>query len=113
MNTAEKTAGNTPSRFRSVLSGFVTGVAGLAYAYLIWNAIAFLISVAPFGLQAMDWVALLFAAVLPALVFTAAIVLARRRSLWQYAIVLLAGLGLAAVFWLNVLSYMMRSIALS
>ncbi|WP_245958697.1 hypothetical protein [Microbacterium bovistercoris] len=113
MSVAENAVDPAPSRLRSALTGFITGLAGLAYAYLIWNAIAFLIGVAPFGLQAMDWVALLFAAVLPALVFTAAIVLARRRPLWQFIIALLAGLGLSAVFWLNVLSYMMRSIAMA
>ncbi|MFE6995001.1 hypothetical protein ACFVAE_03520 [Microbacterium sp. NPDC057659] len=112
MTAADNSVEPAPSRFRSALSGFITGLAGLAYAYLVWNAIAFLIGVAPLGLAAMDWVALLFAAVLPALVFTAAIVLARRRTLWQYVIVLLAGVGLSAVFWLNVLSYMMRSIAM-
>lgn len=109
MTAAVNTA---PSQRRSAWFWMASVVAGLAYAFLVWSAVAFLLQVAPIGIDVGSWAILLFAVVLPAFVFIAAVSIARSRPLWQYVFALLAGLGLSAVFWLNVLSYMLRSIAL-
>lgn len=93
-----------PSRLRSAAGGLLTGVAGLCYAYLVWNAVAYLISMSGVGLSGYGWFVLLFAAALPMIVFAAALALGRRRPIWEFGLVLLAGLGLSAVFWLDVLS---------
>lgn len=83
----------------------VTGLAGLFYAYAVWNAIAHLISMAQSGLTAVGWATLGFGVVLPAIVFAFAVAIGRRRRLGEYALVLLAGLSLVAVFWLNLIGY--------
>lgn len=88
----------------------VLGVTGLFYAYAIWNAIAYLIPLAPLGPSAMTWVALILAAVLPALVYAIAIAITRRRNIGVLAIVLLAGLGVVAVFWLDVVGYSIKAL---
>ena len=89
----------------------VAGVFGLFYAYAIWTAVAFLWSQATGveGLNGAGWGVLLFAVVFPIVVFVAGIVLARRRRTTHLAVVLLVGLGLVAVFWLNILSYAITS----
>jgi hypothetical protein len=80
------------------------GLAGLFYAYGVWNAIAYLITLAQLGLNAYGWFVLIFSVLFPVLVFVAAYALARRRTLVEFALVLVAGLGLVAVFWMNVVS---------
>jgi hypothetical protein len=89
----------------------VAGVFGLFYAYAVWSAIGFLIAQATSGsgLNGAGWAVLLFAVVFPIVVFVAGTALSRRRALWQFALILLAGLGLVAVFWLNVLAYAFTS----
>ncbi|MDQ4212513.1 hypothetical protein [Microbacterium capsulatum] len=86
------------------------GVAGLLYAYAIWNAIAYLIPLAGLAISATTWVALILAIVLPAAVYAIAVAITRRRSIAVLAIVLLAGLGLVAVFWLDVVGYSIRTL---
>ncbi|MFJ4224897.1 hypothetical protein [Microbacterium sp. NPDC089695] len=87
------------------ISGLVLGLAGLFYAYAIWNAIAHLITMARSGLDTAGWVALVFGVVFPAIVFVFAYLIGRRRRVGELAITLLAGLGLVAVFWLSLLAY--------
>ncbi|WP_334147536.1 hypothetical protein [Microbacterium sp.] len=87
------------------LTGVVLGLAGLFYAYAVWNAVAHLIGFAQSGLTGIGWVTLLFGVIFPALVFAFAYVIGRRRSIGELALVLLAGLGVAAVFWLSLLGY--------
>ena len=48
---------------------------------------------------------ILLAALFPLIAFGVAFALGWRRSWWELALVLLAGLGLVAVFWLNVVAY--------
>ena len=81
------------------------GASGLLYAYAIWNAIAYMIPLVGLAVGATTWVALILAIILPAVVYAAAIALTRRRGLGTVALVLLAGLGLVAVFWLDVVGY--------
>lgn len=88
------------------LVGLVLGVAGLFYAYAVWNAVAHLVAMAtPSGLTGVGWVTLLFGVVFPAIVFAFAYVIGRRRPVGELSLVLLAGLGVVAVFWLSLLGY--------
>jgi hypothetical protein len=89
------------------LAAVISGAAGLFYAYAVWNAVAFLIAQAtgPLGLNGAGWALLLFASAFPILVFAAAFALGVRRPPTVLAVLLLCGLALVAVFWLNVLAY--------
>lgn len=80
---------------------------GLFYAYFVWNAIDFLVSQASgtLGLNGYGWFILLFAAAFPLLAFGAAFAISWRRTWGELALTLLTGLGMAAVFWQNVLAY--------
>lgn len=82
----------------------IVGLAGLFYAYAVWNAVAHLVSVAQYGLNTYGWFVLIFSVLFPILVFAAAFALGRRRGAVELAIVMLAGLGLVAVFWINVVA---------
>jgi hypothetical protein len=86
------------------ITGLVIGIAGLFYAYAVWNAVAHLVSMAQTGLTAAGWAALAFGVVFPALVFGFAFVIGRRRRVGELALVFLAGLGIVAVFWLSLLA---------
>jgi hypothetical protein len=85
----------------------IAGAFGLFYAYAVWNAVAFLVQQAGgvLGLNALGWFVLLFAAVFPILAFAGAFALGWRRSAWQFALIMLSGLALTAVFWLDVVAY--------
>jgi hypothetical protein len=87
-----------------VVKAIVLGLAGLFYAYAVWNAVAYLVTVAQYGLNAYGWFVLIFSVLFPILVFVAAYALGRRRSVLEFAVVLLAGLALVAVFWMNVVA---------
>lgn len=89
----------------------VIGAAGLFYAYAVWNSVAYVVSMSQLGLNAYGWFVLLFAVVFPMLVFAAAFALTRRRGLLELAVVMLAGLGLVAVFWMNVVAFTTLSFA--
>lgn len=99
---AESTANAGSPRW---LSALVLGMAGLFYAYAIWNAVAHLITMAQNGLTAVGWVTLLFGVVFPAIVFVFAYAIGRRRNSGELGLVLLAGLGVVAVFWLSLIGY--------
>lgn len=88
----------------SWLVATVAGLFGLFYAYAVWNAVAYLAARTSI-LNGLGWALLLFACAFPVLVFAAALALGLRRTTLQLALILLTGLGLTAVFWLNVLSY--------
>lgn len=86
-------------------TGLVLGLAGLFYAYAVWNAVAHLVSMARSGLTGLGWLTLLFGVVFPAIVFAFAYAIGRRRRVSELALVLLAGLGIVAVFWLSLLGH--------
>lgn len=99
-----------PVRVQTVPSWLLVVVAipfGLLYAYAVWNAIGTLVAAAanPLGLNAAGWFIWIFSAILPMLVFFFAFLLGRRHNLGIYALTLLAGLGLVAAFWINVVAY--------
>lgn len=85
----------------------IAGGFGLFYAYAVWSAVTLLIAQAtgPLGLNGLGWFVLLAAVLFPAAVFAAAFALGWRRRAGWFALVLLVGLALVAVFWLNVLGY--------
>jgi len=93
------------------LAAAIAGGFGLFYAYAVWNAVSFLIQQAsgPLGLNGLGWGLLLFAAVFPILVFAGALALGLRRRAGEFALLLLAGLCLVAVFWLDVVAYSLSS----
>ena len=80
---------------------------GLFYAYAVWNAVEFLISQATgtLTLNGYGWFVLLLAVALPLVAFGVAFAIGWRRVWWEFGLVLLAGLGVVAVFWLNVIAY--------
>lgn len=85
----------------------VAGAFGLFYAYAVWNAVAFLVTQAsgPLGLNGMGWFVLLLPVAFPILVFAVSFRLGYRRASWELSLILLAGLALTAVFWLNIVAY--------
>lgn len=85
----------------------IAGGFGLFYAYAVWNAVDFLISQAsgPLGLSGAGWALLLTAVVFPIVVFAMAFALGWRRRAGAFALVMLTGLAVVAVFWMNVVAY--------
>ena len=59
----------------------------------------------PLGLNALGWAVLGFAIVFPILAFGVAFAVGYRRSLGSFALVMLVGLAVVAVLWVNVLAY--------
>lgn len=80
---------------------------GLFYAYAVWNAVDFLVAQASgsLSLNPYGWFVLLLAVVFPLVAFGIAFAVGWRRIWWEFALVLLAGLGVVAVFWLNIIAY--------
>ena len=95
------------SRTPTWLVATVAGAFGLFYAYAVWNAVAFLVTQAsgPLGLNGMGWFVLLLPVAFPLLVFAVSFRLGYHRAWWALALILLAGLALVAVFWLNIVAY--------
>lgn len=85
----------------------LSGVFGLFYAYFVWNAVAFLVSQATgaLTLNGYGWFVLLLAVVFPLAAFGAAFAIGWRRVWGEFALTLLTGLAVVAVFWLNILAY--------
>ena len=73
----------------------------------MWNALGNLIQAAqlPTGLNGLGWFIWIFATVFPILVWAAAFALGYRRPAHHFILVMLTGLALTAVFWLNVVAY--------
>ena len=85
----------------------ISGAFGLFYAYVVWNAATLLAYQASgvLGLNVIGWIVLGLAVVFPILVFALAFAVGWRRAALPFAVILVAGLALVAVFWLNVLAY--------
>jgi hypothetical protein len=92
----------------------IAGVAGLFYAYLVWSAVDLLIRQAtgPLGLNGLGWFVHILPIVFPMVAFGMAFGIGWRRRAGEFALVLLTGLTLAAVFWVNILAYAVTSFAL-
>ena len=102
--TIPENAAADPRRPRWLLYA-ILGATGLLYAYAIWNAVAYMVPLVGLALGATTWVALILSLVLPVVVYAIAIAVTRRRRLGTVALVLVAGLGVVAVFWLDVVGY--------
>ncbi|WP_336645333.1 hypothetical protein [Microbacterium sp. USHLN186] len=111
MTESTSSAARAPmgSRVVRVLRGVFTGLIGLAYAFLVWNATFYLTEMAQAGISGYGWTVLLMPVLVPIVVFVIALLLARRRTLGVFIVVMLAGLGLSAVFWLDTLSFALRN----
>ncbi len=85
----------------------ISVIFGLFYAYFVWNAVDFLITLASgtLPLNRYGWFVLVFAALFPLIAFGIAFAIGWRRTWWEFSLVLLAGLGVVAVFWLDILAY--------
>jgi len=94
-----------PRRNPTWLVATISGGFGLFYAYAVWNALGNLVEAAPLGLNALGWFLWVFATVFPILVFGFAFAVGFRLPALHFALVLLTGLALTAVFWLNVVAY--------
>lgn len=93
------------------LFGTIIGLFGLFYAYAVWNALSNLIQTVQqydalgVPLNALGWLLWIFAAVFPVVVYAVAVRIAAHRHAGHVALVMLAGLALVAVFWLDVVAY--------
>jgi hypothetical protein len=89
----------------------ISALAGLFYAYAVWNAIGNLVETIGFygdagmSLNALGWFVWIFAAVFPIVVWGGAFVLGHRRPAHELLLVMVTGLALVSVFWLNVIAY--------
>ena len=103
MTTDAATDRRTPTWIVATIAGGF----GLLYAYVVWNALDLLVYQAAgmLGLNGLGWFVLLLAIAFPVIAFAVAFALGRRRRPGVFALVMLAGLALVAVFWLNVLAY--------
>lgn len=111
MSAAGTVARPTPPMWRTVA---IASVLGLFYAYLVWSAVDLLIRQAtgPLGLNGFGWFVHILPIVFPMVAFGIAFALGWRRRAGEFALVLLAGLGAAAAFWVNILAYAATSFAL-
>ncbi len=85
----------------------ISGLFGLFYAYFVWNAVDFLLRAAS-GAQPLNgygWFVLLLSVIFPLVAFGVAFAVGWRRTWWQFSLVLISGLCVVAVFWLNILTY--------
>jgi hypothetical protein len=89
----------------------IAGAFGLFYAYAVWNALGNLIQSVRYAgengfvLSALGWSIWLFATAVPIIAFAAAFAIGWRRPAHHFILVMLTGLALTAVFWLNVVAY--------
>jgi hypothetical protein len=85
----------------------IAGVFALFYAYAFWNALSFLIEQVSggLGINGYGWFVLIMAVAFPVIAFAIAFAVGWRRGALPFTLVLLTGLCVACVFWLNVLAY--------
>lgn len=115
MTDASLESGATPARHMPTwLIATIAGFFGLLYAYAVWNALSFLITLSSAGpLTGWGWFILIFAVVFPIITFAAAFGLGYRRPAHHFFLILLTGLALTAVFWLNVIAYLLGGSAVA
>ncbi len=99
-------AGNA-RHMRTWVIATIAGAFGLFYAYAVWNAVAFLVSQAsgPLGINGYGWFVLLLPVAMPILVFAGAFALGWRRRALAFTAILLTGLAVVSVFWLDIVAY--------
>ncbi|MFK4834465.1 bacitracin resistance protein [Microbacterium sp. ZW T2_14] len=108
---AAAAAASRRGRTPTWLVAAIAGIVGLFYAYAVWNAIGNLVATlqvfadAGLTLNALGWFIWIFAAVFPLIVWGGAFAIGYRRAPHELLLVMLTGLALVAVFWLNVVAY--------
>lgn len=112
--SAHEVAGS-PRRQMSV--GILVTVAvgfGVLYAWATWAAVDLLVRQAtgPLGLSTLGWIVHVLPIVFPVVVFGIAFAIGYRRAAGEFALALLAGLALTAVFWVDILAYALTSYSL-
>ena len=96
-----------PGWFIASIAGFF----GLFYAYAVWAGVAYLVSMAQYAsaaggsLTPVAWVAMIMTIAIPVGVFALAVAIGRRREAWKLLLMLLVGLAVVAVFWLDVQAF--------
>lgn len=109
--TTADAAAPAPRRNPTWLIATIAGGFGLFYAYAVWNALGNLVQSVQYAgengfvLSALGWFIWLFAAAFPIIAFAAAFAVGYRRPAHHVILVMLTGLALTAVFWLNVVAY--------
>jgi hypothetical protein len=100
-------AAASPRRNPTWVLAVIAGGFGLFSAYAVWNALGNLIQATqlPTGLNALGWFIWIFAAVFPILAFAGAFAIGYRRPVHHFLLVMLTGLALTAVFWLDVVAF--------
>ena len=90
----------------------IAGAFGLLYAYAVWNAVGNLVQTLQFTpLNAVGWLLWLFAIAVPVIVFALAFAFGYRRRAWEFSLIMLMGLTVVAVFWLDLLAYLLGNTA--
>ena len=106
---------SAPARTPAWLVAAIAAVFGLFYAYAVWNAVGNLVlanqAAGELGLAltGLGWSLYLLAVFLPIAVWALALWLGRRRAAHELFLIMLTGLALVAVFWLDVVSYSVRN----
>ncbi|WP_341998782.1 bacitracin resistance protein [Microbacterium sp. LWH7-1.2] len=89
----------------------ISGIAGLFYAFAVWSAIANLVQAIAFyanggyEINALGWFVWIFAALFPLIVWAIAFALGYRRQAHEFLLLMVTGLAVVGVFWLNVVAY--------
>lgn len=85
----------------------ISGLFALFYAFVVWTALGFLFQQAGGvqGLTGYGWFVLLLPVIFPLVAYAGAFAIGWRRAALPFILVLLTGLALVAVFWLNILAY--------
>ncbi|MCC4907053.1 bacitracin resistance protein [Microbacterium sp. cx-59] len=104
------TTSDAPTRRSALpvwLVATIAGGFGLFYAWAVWTAVSFLAQQASGveGLTGYGWFVLVLPVLFPILAFAGAFALGWRRRVLPFVLVMLTGLALVAVFWLDVLAY--------
>ncbi len=111
MSTTARSASSDTRSTPRWLFAAIAGLFGLVFAYAVWNAVGNLVAsiqaaqAAHLQLSALGWFLWILAAALPIIIYVIAFVLAKRRGLLGVLLLFLAGLGLVAALWLDLVAY--------
>lgn len=88
----------------------VAGVFGLLFAYSVWSAVASLIKITGANdLSGLGWLLVILPIVVPIVVYIGAVAFGYRRAVGEFALILLAGLALVQVYWMNTIALLATS----
>lgn len=99
------------------LVGVIAGFFGLFYAYAVWTGVQYLVTTlqelsvnsqltgVDLSLAPLAWAALIMAIAVPVAAFAIAMVMGRGKAIWKLALLLLVGLAVTSVFWLDVQAF--------